>query len=100
MGWERPLYFDPFHSREDPPAQLPKGTFGKPDFFDNVEEEYLVCREGVGIIDMSSFAKFVVAGDKYQLVKYLQNLCSNDIDIPVGGIIATGMLNEYGNLLR
>lgn len=37
MGWERPLYFDPYHSREDPPAQLPKGTFGKPSFFDQIE---------------------------------------------------------------
>jgi pyruvate dehydrogenase phosphatase regulatory subunit len=37
MGWERPLYFDPYHAREDAPAQLPKGTFGKPEFFDQVE---------------------------------------------------------------
>lgn len=37
MGWERPLYFKPYHDREDPPAQLPKGTFGKPEFFDVVD---------------------------------------------------------------
>ena len=96
MGWERPLYFNPYHSKEDPPSQPPKGSFGKPEYFDFIEEEYLVCREGVGIIDMSSFAKFVIAGDKRHIVKYLQNLCSNDIDIPVGGIIATGMLNDVG----
>jgi pyruvate dehydrogenase phosphatase regulatory subunit len=97
MGWERPLYFDPLHHREDPPAQLPeKGTFGKPDFFDHIEDEYLVCREGVGLIDMSSFAKFIVRGDSDSVVTYLQTLCSNNVDIPVGGIVPTGMQNEGG----
>jgi len=96
MGWERALYFDPYHHREDPPAELPEGSFGKPDFFDHIEDEYLVCREGVGLIDMSSFAKFIVRGDKTSVVNYLQMLCSNDVNIPVGGIIPTGMQNEGG----
>ncbi|XP_059094431.1 pyruvate dehydrogenase phosphatase regulatory subunit, mitochondrial-like [Tigriopus californicus] len=97
MGWERPLYFNPFHSRDDTPAQLPHlGTFGKPECFDQIEEEYHVCREAVGIIDMSSFSKFVINGDEHALVEYLQNLCSNNVNIPVGGIIPTGMLNEKG----
>lgn len=97
MGWERPLYFDPLHHREDPPAQLPEqGTFHKPEFFDHIEDEYLVCREGVGLIDMSSFAKFIVRGDEESVVRYLQNLCSNNVDIPVGEIVGTGMQNEGG----
>ncbi len=37
MGWEKPLYFHPHHSRGDPPAALPRGTFGKPEFFDFIE---------------------------------------------------------------
>ena len=96
MGWEIALYFDPFHHREDPPAELPDGSFSKPEFFDNIQEEYNACREGVGLIDMSSFAKFIVKGEEASVVKYLQNLCSNDVDIPVGGIIPTGMQNEGG----
>jgi len=96
MGWERALYFDPHHHREDPPAELPEGSFGKPEFFDHIEDEYLVCREGVGLIDMSSFAKFIVRGDKNSVLNYLQMLCSNDVNIPVGGIIPTGMQNEGG----
>jgi len=35
-----------------------KGTFGKPSWFDNVRAEYWACREGVCLIDMSTFAKF------------------------------------------
>lgn len=37
--------------------EMPPGTFSKPKFFDYMKEEYLACREGVGIIDMSSFSK-------------------------------------------
>jgi hypothetical protein len=37
MGWEKPLYFHPHHGRDDPPASLPRGTFGKPEFFDFIE---------------------------------------------------------------
>jgi pyruvate dehydrogenase phosphatase regulatory subunit len=37
MGWEKPLYFQPHHGRDDPPAALPRGTFGKPEFFDYIE---------------------------------------------------------------
>lgn len=36
----------------------PQIVFQKPPWFDNVREEYNACRERVGIIDMSSFAKF------------------------------------------
>ena len=96
MGWERPLFFDPNHHREDPPVLMPSGTFKKPDFFDHIEDEYLVCREGVGLIDMSSFAKFIIKGEQGAVVSYLQKLCSNDVDIPVGGIVPTGMQNESG----
>jgi hypothetical protein len=45
---------------------------------------------------MSSFAKFIIMGESRSVVSYLQSLCSNDVDIPVGGIIPTGMLNENG----
>lgn len=35
-----------------------KGTYGKPTWFDNVRSEYWACRQGVVIIDMSTFTKF------------------------------------------
>jgi len=35
-----------------------KGTYGKPDWLENVRSEYWACREGVCLIDMSTFAKF------------------------------------------
>merc|ERR1719369_2120558 len=40
--------------------------------------------------------RFLSEGDKDSVVNYLQMLCSNDVNIPVGGIIPTGMQNEGG----
>ena len=35
-----------------------------------------MCREGVGLIDMSSFAKFLIKGE--EAVAYMQKLCCNN----------------------
>lgn len=34
------------------------GSFGKPAWFNQVKAEYWACREGVCLIDMSTFTKF------------------------------------------
>lgn len=39
---------------------MPPGTFGKPAFMDCIREEYHACREGVGIMDLSSFTKIEI----------------------------------------
>lgn len=39
---------------------MPSGSFYKPKFFDFMKEEFQACREGVGIIDMSSFSKIEI----------------------------------------
>ena len=44
MGWERPLYFNPHHNRDDPPEKLPPLSFGKPEFFEHIEVKiFLSC---------------------------------------------------------
>ncbi|KAI5698404.1 hypothetical protein M8J75_006302 [Diaphorina citri] len=96
MGYERPLYFDSTYRVGDPRPEMPPGTFFKPKFFDFMEEEYRACFEGVGIIDMSSFSKIKITCSDESLVDWLQQLCSNDVNIPVGGISHTGMQNERG----
>lgn len=52
------LYFQQIAG--DPKPQMPKGTYWKPLFFDSLKEEYKACREGVAVIDMSSFTKFQI----------------------------------------
>lgn len=52
------IYF--FYFLEGKPPAMPEGTYFKPKFFDFMLAEYTACREGVGIIDMSSFSKIEI----------------------------------------
>ncbi|KAH1023474.1 hypothetical protein HUJ04_012674 [Dendroctonus ponderosae] len=95
MAYERALYFDSTYEKGQQ-LKMPQGTFFKPKFFDFVKEEYLACIEGVGIIDMSSFSKIEIKSPGNEALQYLQRICSNDIDVPVGSIVHTGMQNVRG----
>uniref|UniRef100_A0A182NZF8 Pyruvate dehydrogenase phosphatase regulatory subunit, mitochondrial n=1 Tax=Anopheles epiroticus TaxID=199890 RepID=A0A182NZF8_9DIPT len=104
MGYERALYFDADYRRGDPLPSLPEGSFYKPKFFQNMEKEYQACAQHVGIIDISSFSKIeikpgiqsdMVSGEN-AVLSYLQYMCANDVNIAVGHIVHTGMLNERG----
>ncbi|XP_035679828.1 pyruvate dehydrogenase phosphatase regulatory subunit, mitochondrial-like [Branchiostoma floridae] len=94
MGYERANWFSRPDSDDLPKQQ--KGTFGKPSWFDAVLREYFVCCENVGIVDMSSLTKFEVQSSGDEVVTYLQRLCCNEVDVPVGTVLHTGMLNHYG----
>ncbi|KAF4522257.1 hypothetical protein B566_EDAN011953 [Ephemera danica] len=111
MGYERPSWFEPPEENKSSSNDMPEieedyglrpykiantDTFGKPHWFDWVEKEYLACRETVGLSDYSSFTKMDLWSRGNEAVTSLQYLCSNDIDIPVGGIAHTGMHNENG----
>ncbi|KAB7506153.1 Pyruvate dehydrogenase phosphatase regulatory subunit, mitochondrial [Armadillidium nasatum] len=95
MGYERPSYFitdgveAPFRAASTP-------TWTKPSWFGYTAREYLACRETCGLLDYSSFAKFDIWSRGEEVVNSLQNLCSNDVDIPVGGICHSGMQNIKG----
>ncbi|KAE8737552.1 hypothetical protein FOCC_FOCC016988 [Frankliniella occidentalis] len=105
MGYERPVYFDPegllANITPEPGSEKPfriaeTKTFGKPDWFDIVSEEYAACRESVGLCDYSSFTKIDLWSKGNEVVESLQHLCSNDVDVPIGSIIHTGMQNSRG----
>lgn len=96
MGFERSLYFDTTSGENGVKAELSPGTFKKPQWFEFVRDEYLTCRQGVGLIDMSSLTKIELRSAGTEVVDFLQFLCSNDVDVPVGSIVQTGMQNEHG----
>lgn len=54
--------------------QMPPGSFYKPKFFDYMKEEFLACREGVGLIDMSSFSKIEIKVNTCSLFTSVINL--------------------------
>ena len=70
--------------------------WGKQNWFDNHREEHLALRENIGLYDMSSFGKIRVMG--IDALNLLQRLCPNQIDIKVGRVIYTPMLNHKGGI--
>ncbi|XP_063546967.1 pyruvate dehydrogenase phosphatase regulatory subunit, mitochondrial [Cydia strobilella] len=102
MGYERPTWFEPVEKSPDDtlrprPFKIAHTmTFGKPHWFDTVQREYWACRGAVGLADYSSFTKIDLQSKGREVVDLLQYLCSNDVDVPVGSIIHTGMQNDRG----
>ncbi|XP_062997404.1 pyruvate dehydrogenase phosphatase regulatory subunit, mitochondrial isoform X2 [Elgaria multicarinata webbii] len=93
-GFERAKFFVP--PGKDLLALDQSKTFYKPDWFDIVGAEVKCCKEAVCVVDMSSFTKFEISSTGDQALEVLQYLFSNDLDVPVGHIVHTGMLNHNG----
>ncbi len=90
-GWERANWFAaPGQAREY------AYSWGRQNWFENSANEHRALREGVGILDMSSFGKIRVEGR--DALAFLQRLCSNDLDVAPGRIVYTQMLNDRGGI--
>jgi glycine cleavage system T protein len=90
-GWERANWFAD-------PGQEPAYHYSwqRQNWFDNQHAEHMALREGVGLLDMTSFGKIRVEGRG--AFQYLQRLCGNDLDVPAGRIVYTQMLNNKGGI--
>lgn len=89
MGWERPNVFAP--SQEE--ARLDY-SFDRQNWFPFAAAEHHATRNAVAVFDLTSFAKLLLQGRDAQAV--LQRLCANDMDVPVGTTVYTGLLNGRG----
>ncbi|MGL5809175.1 MAG: GcvT family protein [Nocardioides sp.] len=90
-GWERANWF----ATQGQPAVY-HYTFGRGNWFERVGEEHRAARQGVAIFDLSSFTKVVVDGPG--ALRVLQELCTADVDRPIGKIQYTLMLNGRGGV--
>lgn len=90
-GWERPLWFAP-----QGVAARDEYTFGHANWFEHVGTECRAVRERVGILDQTSFGKFEVSGAG--ALRWLNQMCANEIDAAWGKIVVTQMLNEHGGI--
>ena len=86
MGWERANWFA--RAGEKPEMQY---TLGRPNWLDAVIEEQRAVRGAVGVFDQTSFGKLLVRGR--DACGVLERLCANRIDVPVGRVAYTAMLN-------
>ena len=100
-GWERPNWFEPnaddprFGGRDALEALRPRGWAGQ-HWSPAIAAEALATRRDVALFDETSFAKLEVVGPG--AAGFLERLCANRIDVPVGRIVYTSMLNTRGGI--
>jgi 4-methylaminobutanoate oxidase (formaldehyde-forming) len=90
-GWERANWF----ARQGQEREY-RYSWQRQNRFDNARDEHMAMREGVGLLDMSSFGKIRVDGR--DALAFLQRLCANDLDVATGRIVYTQMLNHKGGI--
>ena len=88
-GWERPKWFS-LDGREEEPG------FRHNNVFDVVAAECTAVRERVGILDLSSFAKYEVTGSDAET--FLNRVAANRIPRKDGGIGLAHYLSPNGRI--
>ena len=92
LGWERANWFA--RPGRDEPQDV--YGFGRPSWFEAVGEEHRACRERVALFDASSFAKFLLVGQRAEAA--LSWICAGDVARPPGCVVYTQMLNAKGGV--
>ena len=91
FGWERPNWYAA--EGTEPRYEY---SFGRQNWFDASAAEHRAVREGVGLFDQTSFAKFRLQGRDVATV--LGRVSANEVDVPPGRIVYTQWLNEDGGI--
>jgi 4-methylaminobutanoate oxidase (formaldehyde-forming) len=86
-GWERPLWFGP----------AVEYSYTEPSWFPVVRDEVRATREDVALYDLTTYAKFEVAGPG--ALSGLQGLVTSDLDVPPGRVVYTILADELGGIL-
>jgi heterotetrameric sarcosine oxidase gamma subunit len=89
MGWERANFFAPAGQ----PAVI-EYSWDKQNWQPWSAAEQLATRQRVAVFDQTSFSKYLVTGPDAEAA--LQWLCTNDVAVPPGRTVYTGMLNSRG----
>jgi glycine cleavage system aminomethyltransferase T len=99
-GWERPYWYEAnkpllaeFGDRVMPRASEWEARWWSP----IINAEHLAMRERVGLVDLSAFVIFDVAGPG--ACAYLEGLCVNKIDVAPGRTVYTPLLNTAGGIV-
>lgn len=96
-GWERPQWFEANRGLVPSEAPWRHRDAWAARFWSPIEgAEHLATRSGAALFDLTPFAKLDVAGP--DALGYLERLCANRIDRPVGTIVYTAMLTPSGGI--
>jgi glycine cleavage system aminomethyltransferase T/glycine/D-amino acid oxidase-like deaminating enzyme len=93
-GWERPNWFESNAPAGDP-ALRPRGWAGM-HWSPAIGAEALATRQSAALFDETSFSKIEIAGPG--ALAFLQRLCDNEMDRPIGRVTYTQMLNRRGGI--
>jgi len=88
-GWEKPCWFGKKGMKEE-------YGFKRTNAFTYVQKECENVQNNVGILDLSTFAKYEISGKDSE--SFLDRLCANRIPKKDGSIILTHMLNAKGRI--
>jgi 4-methylaminobutanoate oxidase (formaldehyde-forming) len=93
-GWERVNWYESNAAGGDESLR-PRGWAGE-NWSPAIEVEARAAREACALFDQSSFSKLEVLGPG--ALAFLERVCANRIDRPVGTIVYTQLLNRRGGI--
>ena len=89
FGWERPKWFAKDGAEE-------QGGYNRTNTFKAVSDEVRAVSEGVGLLDLSGFAKYEVSGPS--AAAFLERVCANRMPKKIGGIALVHILSAGGRI--
>jgi dimethylglycine dehydrogenase len=90
FGWERPKWFSP-------DGRIEVSGYRRNNVFEVVRDEVAAVHRGVGILDLTGFAKYDVTGPDAE--SFLNRVCANGMPRKVGGIALVHLLSTQGRIL-
>ena len=96
-GWERPQWYEANRNLLD---EYGDQVMDRPAEWDSrwwspiINGEHLALRGRVGIVDLTAFSIFDITGPG--AMEYIQHIAVNQMDVKVGRVVYTPLLNEFG----
>jgi glycine cleavage system T protein len=98
-GWEIPQWYEANAALiEDYDAHIPHREGWAARYWSRIQgAEHLATRDRAGLFNLSTFTKIEVSGPG--ALSFLESICANRIDRPVGSIVYTSMCNSRGGVM-
>ena len=98
-GWERPFWYDSNKAllEEYGDRVMPRTAEWESRWWSPIiNAEHLAMRDRVGMVDLSAFAIFDISGPG--ALDHVQAMAVAQMDVPVGRVVYTPLLNEAGGI--